>query len=305
MHFSGRSLGKAAALSMAVFVAAGVLAGVGKTVFADSIKIETSFPDEAFREYISSKFDLNGDGSLSDAERNAVEFIFAENKGIKTVKGIEYFPNLDTLLVGYNELKELDVSKNPSLTRIRCCDNKITELDLTKNKQLEDIDCTGSSFKTIDITGCEYLVACIKKGSTGEMYPTNPLGGYAFYEHVIDSRDCEVRVSFTPNIKPFGYCRNYIYDTYLCNFLFKEYDLDHNGWLSQAELAKITYLNISDQDVSSAMGIELMPNLQTLICGKNPMWKLDVSIFPTIRILLTFTAMETKSNTWMSAIIRS
>ena len=77
------------------------------------IKIDndTNFPDSAFREYVR-RFDTDGDGYLTDDERNAVIGDMGEatgpfNKGIKSLKGIEYFPNVEWLFCYGNELTEL------------------------------------------------------------------------------------------------------------------------------------------------------------------------------------------------------
>ena len=63
----------------------------------DGITIDaTTFPDEAFRNYVSTKID-NGDGMLVDSERDAVTEITIEFKGVSSMEGIGYFPNLSKL----------------------------------------------------------------------------------------------------------------------------------------------------------------------------------------------------------------
>ena len=82
-----------------------------------------NFPDETFRKYLR-KFDVTGDNKLASAERNAVKEIDVSGKGITTLEGISYFPNLFYLNCKKNQLTELDVSKNAQLKG----------LDSTKNR---------------------------------------------------------------------------------------------------------------------------------------------------------------------------
>ena len=154
----------AAALAAAVLAAAGLVCGAGKTVFADSVKISEAFPDRAFRDYVSSNIDSNGDGDLTDQERNAVDTIVVHAKEIGSLEGIEYFPNLESLVCTDNNIKTIDLSQNTRLKRLSCDGNKIKELDLTHNVDMEMLDCNDKSLKKIDITGCTKLIKCISAG---------------------------------------------------------------------------------------------------------------------------------------------
>lgn len=79
--------------------------------------------------------DIDGNNWLSKSERNKVE-ILDIGYSIKSAKGIEYFPNLRSLICSESYLRELDVSKNKNLQGLSCYDNQLTSLDLTKNKEL-------------------------------------------------------------------------------------------------------------------------------------------------------------------------
>ena len=61
---------------------------------------ETNFPDATFRSYVAKNFDTNKDNKLSAAERNGVAKIdvnpgFGSKGSIASLKGIEFFPNLN------------------------------------------------------------------------------------------------------------------------------------------------------------------------------------------------------------------
>ncbi len=117
---------------------------------SDSIAInETNFPDANFREYISETKDLDGDGYLSDSERNITMMSVTEDNEIKTLKGIEYFTNLKILRCSNISLEELDVSALSDLTALTCMGNNLTKLDLFNNNKLQRVNCSDNSLTTL------------------------------------------------------------------------------------------------------------------------------------------------------------
>lgn len=87
---------------------------------------EENFPDANFRAYISSKFDLDGNGTLSRKEIFAVTRINVSKMGITTLKGIEFFVNLVQLNCSDNHLVMVDLSNNTSILKVNA-DNNIRE----------------------------------------------------------------------------------------------------------------------------------------------------------------------------------
>ena len=110
-----------------------------------------NFPDAAFRECVKA-FDTDGNGKLSDAELNAVEEIECYEKGITSLKGIEYFPALRTLSCSKNNLTSLDVSQNPALENLYCSDNQLTNLDVSSNPGIWYLICSGNQLKSLDLS---------------------------------------------------------------------------------------------------------------------------------------------------------
>ena len=177
-------------LALAISVAAGLMSGAaGSVSAAGSVKInKTNFPDDVFRKYVSSNFDKNKDGTLSTAELLEVLEINVERRidsyddqgnphfvgtAVKTVKGIEFFPNLlhltcngneittidvskntnlDILHCALNKIEKLDVSKNIYLTVLECMNNKLTKLDVSKNTRLEFLSCGYNALQKLDVT---------------------------------------------------------------------------------------------------------------------------------------------------------
>ena len=120
---------------------------------AGSVEInETNFPDANFRGFVQNEFDTDKNNKLSSEEIAAVKEIIASTKGIKNLKGIEFFTALETLNCVGNELTELDVSKNTELTRLECWDNKLTALDVSKNTKLTRLGCWKNELTALDVS---------------------------------------------------------------------------------------------------------------------------------------------------------
>ncbi len=125
---------------------------------------ETNFPDPVFRKYVSDKLDKSNpkDNVLDQDEIDAVngfEVIVVEGMGIKSLKGIEFFPALELLRCSDNELTTLDVSKNTNLITLFCENNKLTSLNVSANPHLDWIHCSGNQLTELDITNCSsYLL---------------------------------------------------------------------------------------------------------------------------------------------------
>ena len=87
------------ALALVLLLATGWTAALAEEVVSNglgSIKIDAKhFPDKSFRELVKDEFDKNQDGKLSASERKAVKEVFTGGmSSFKSLKGIEYFPNL-------------------------------------------------------------------------------------------------------------------------------------------------------------------------------------------------------------------
>ncbi len=72
------------------------------SAFASVAINSTTFPNAAFRSYVSSNFDKNSDGVLSDAEIAKVRDISTASIGTVSLKGIENFTALRSLTCNFN-----------------------------------------------------------------------------------------------------------------------------------------------------------------------------------------------------------
>ncbi|MBQ7215573.1 MAG: hypothetical protein IJS39_06275 [Synergistaceae bacterium] len=140
-------------IALAVWLVLTICAGAWGDVAID----ETNFPDSIFRSHVSSSYDTDSNGYLSDEEIAAVTNISVFSMGISSLKGVEYFTALTSLYCDFNQLTELDVSKNTALTDLKCYNNQLTELDVSKNIYLTELWCHDNKLTTLDVSNCASL----------------------------------------------------------------------------------------------------------------------------------------------------
>ena len=134
----------------------------GYTITGDVVISENSFPDDAFRAYVSEECDTNGDGYLSKSEINAVTEIGVEGIGITDLTGIEHFTKLTYLNCSDNQILSINISNNAKLEDFNCGDNRLTSLDLSHNTELEYFGCINNPLQTLDVSFNPKLIDALK-----------------------------------------------------------------------------------------------------------------------------------------------
>ena len=133
-----------------------------QTAQAKDIPIDKEhFSNRFFREYIKNSFDCNQDGILSDEELVKVTVIdIGENSEFRTinefprvasVKGIEYFPNLEKIDVSGNQIYAINLKENKKLKILDVDSNDIASLDISQNPNLEELYCSDNGLKKLDV----------------------------------------------------------------------------------------------------------------------------------------------------------
>lgn len=141
-----------------VFMAAVVLMSLLPFRVSAQVAInETHFPDSVFRAYVQENFDTDRNGSLSEAECEAVRSIDVSGEydslsSLSDLSGIENFPNLEELACDYTELTSLDVSQSPVLKALFCLSTGITSLDVSRNPALVELDCSNTELTSLDVS---------------------------------------------------------------------------------------------------------------------------------------------------------
>ena len=116
---------------------------------------EEHFPDAEFRNRLCEN-DYAKDGLVTVEELADVDIIQCANtegrEKIKSLKGIELFPELTTIWAPGNDITELDVTKNAKLQSIDVEDSKITSIDLTQNPNLSYLNLNDNRLTAIDLS---------------------------------------------------------------------------------------------------------------------------------------------------------
>ena len=280
--------------------AAGAQSASGVSISAEN------FPDEAFRNYVSANFD-DGDGILSDTEISAVTAINVNGKGIKSLKGIEYFTALTKLDCNDNFLTELDVTQNTALTKLDCYENQITSLDLSSCTRLAYLDCCQNKLTNLEIkqcTGLTYL-ECEENDITSlDLSGLSALAELNCCNCLIESLD----LSGCVGLKDLNCGYNYIETLDLSDCRALEIigcgkddltDLDVSGCAGLTELYcydnQLTALDLSNNFL-----------LEILECNGNKLTSLDVSSCQKLKELDCYnnsiTSLDVSSNTELAKL---
>ena len=157
-----------------------------------------SFTDENLKRYIANSelygknengeyvliegtyVDSNRDGKICSDEAKAVYQLIIQGGNIADLSGLEYFTNLEYLVVTQVNITDIDLSKNtsiryvdfmynngpisltlsnnPNLERIHCGGNRnLTTLDLSGATALKELACDGNAIESLDVSKNLYL----------------------------------------------------------------------------------------------------------------------------------------------------
>lgn len=259
--------------------AAGAQSASGVSISAEN------FPDEAFRNYVSANFD-DGDGILSDTEISAVTAINVNGKGIKSLKGIEYFTALTKLDCNNNFLTELDVTQNTALTELNCENNRLSAFDVSNNTGLKELNCHENQITSLDLSNCTrlaYLDCCQNKLTNLEIKQCTGLTYLECEENDITSLDLS-GLSALAQLN----CYNCLIES-----------LDISGCVGLKDL-NCGYNYIETLDLSDCT------TLESIGCGDNELTDLDVRGCTRLKELYCYdnqlTALDLSNNFLLETI---
>ena len=305
-------------LSVATAILAAPLVGgmIPREVRADgSVEInEENFPDEVFRNYVATDLDKTpGDGELTSKDISSIDTIVLINKGVKSLKGIEFFPNLINLRCDKNELTSIDVSQNPELdylncarnqitsinfgditklTQLHCFDNRLTELSLSNLKILKEFDCGTNSIASLDLSNLPelFFLNCDNNLLTSlNITNDTKLKTMTCKFNLLKSlptgkSTCTSMTTFinSPQMDTSDYRialdRRFFPDVKFVEWLASQrLDTNSDGYLSDAELNGLSEIDVSVSEITSLDGIRYFPSLQYLFCEYTGIKELDLS----------------------------
>ena len=115
--------------------------------------LSNAFTDKTFRKYVRG---LLGDKKITKSACAAVTTLDVRNLGIKSLDGVEFFPNLTTLLCGdeketKNVIASLDLRENPKLEVLHCDNIKLMSLDVSLCPALKELSCAFNLLRSLDL----------------------------------------------------------------------------------------------------------------------------------------------------------
>lgn len=258
----------------------------------------TMFPDTKFANYIFSRFDRDGNGVLSDAEMNAVTDIRVCTDTITSVKGIEYFPNLEYLNCGgsrtYNNqtyqyeshglLTSIDISANTALLNLACFQNPgISSIDISTNTVLQRLEVACCGLTTIDVSNNPDLryLEC-SRNSIGALNVTanHALRELYCYTNQINSLDLSSNTELTVlncgsnQIRTLNLTSNVNLEELSCSSnQIESLDVSAN--------TKLRYLACNNNQITS-LDVSMLSNLESLYVYYNTLGTLDVTHNPKL-----------------------
>lgn len=137
-------------------------AGVGPITVAAAgtgVDIGTTFTDANFQSFVSSNFDANHDGSLSEEEIADVTSINVSNyaSAISSMKGIEVFTALESLNCSGQAIKSLDVVDLTNLVTINASNNQLSTFSFpTEAPNLTSVNLSGNLLTEITLQNTTY-----------------------------------------------------------------------------------------------------------------------------------------------------
>ena len=295
---------------------------------------ETNFPDANFRAWVKANCQSDGNNSLSDAEIAAVKTIEVPDMNITDLKGIERFTALTSLDCSANQLTSLDVSQNTALETLYCDFNELTSLDLSNNNALKQVVCSYNqltSFVVSKNASSLYMIYCfanqIKGAAMDRLVESWPDKNATKYLCVILDEATEGNVMTVQQVaaakekKWTAYYLNEnnswvvykgstsagidINENYFPDANFRAWVKancdDGDDYLTEAEMAAVKRIDVSEMEITTLKGIEHFTALVYLFCSDNKLSALNLSKNAMLQYLYCYnnqlTSLDLSHNT--------
>ena len=233
------------------------------------IKIgSNTFPDEKFRAYILENIDKDGDGYLSETEIAETTSITCGARSISSLKGIEYFVNVQSIDCRGNNLTQLDVSKNTALEDLLCSENNLTQLDVSKNIYLLGLDCSENNLTQLDVSKNTVLakLSCQQNNLTQLDVSKN-----VWYLNCYNNNLTQLDISKSVELRDLSCAKNNLTQLDVSkNTELQDLDCSGNNLtqLDVSENAKLCELKCYNNNISQ-LDMSNKSNLRILSCDRN------------------------------------
>lgn len=231
-------------------------------ILSDPVSLTAdNFPDEIFLNFIKSQnYDVDNDNYLSAAELATITTINCSGLGISNLSGINFFTSLTSLNCSNNNLSNLYIAK--TLSTFECAGNSYA-ITVDDNFQYDMSTLPGNfvAANASSIVNGTLSGTLLTADGYSVKYNYNCGNGNTtvFSLSVSYKSVADINSTNFPNDK----FREYI--------SAKEFDLNLDGKLSDFEISKIKFINLSNyaEAIDNMKGIELFSALESLYCNYN------------------------------------
>lgn len=112
-----------------------------------------------------STADFNQDGEISISEAVSITNLKLDNSNISSVAGLEYFSNLESLILSHNSLSNFPFADFPNLVDLEISFNQFTQINIQNHNKISFLQAAGNQITSADITNCSSLVDIILNGN--------------------------------------------------------------------------------------------------------------------------------------------
>ncbi len=227
--------------------------------------VPIEFEDANFKAWLVARFDSDGDGEISRVEGRRITRIENTNSdNVTSLKGIEYFPNLqwltwtgiesweDTGRVITGQLTRVDASQNLLLQQLNVSCNRLSTISLPATSTLTSLNIDRNQFVSVDLSGCPNLT----------------------FLHASVNQLTSLSVSSLP----------YLESLYCSENQITSLDVGACTWLQTLSF---------DSNQVSSIDISALSRLRWLDCYNNPLTEIDLSNCPQLQSLQCFSCQLT------------
>jgi Leucine-rich repeat (LRR) protein len=301
---------------------------------------QTFVPDNNFEQaLINLGYDNVLNDYVSTGNINMVTSLNVSNKNISELTGIEDFISLQTLICSNNQLESidisqnivlsyldcnfniltsLDVSQNLALTLLACRANQISGLDVSNNILLEYFSCRDNLLNDLDVSQNSNLVRLwcfnnqltslnVKNGNNTNILNSDFDATNNPNLTCIQIDNLAWNTTNWTNIDSQAYFSEDCNSTYVPDDNFEQalIDLGYdsgalNNYVTTSNIENLTFLNVSNKNISDLTGIEDFTALTNLSCYDNFLTTLNISNNIALTDLLCFnnqlTALDVNFN---------
>jgi uncharacterized repeat protein (TIGR01451 family) len=211
--------------------------------------------------------DTNNDGEIEVSEAITITELDFNYKDITSLEGISFFKNLTKLIIGYNDIENLDLTELVNLEYLDTDSNhELKELKLPESSNLKTLDCSYNNLPHLDLTNLTNLeILDCSANELLELDLTN------------NSKIINLNCNFN-NLKKLE----------ISNLVdIEKLDIGNDNFDTIIEIPNViglTRLNYSGANLTD-FDVDIMPNLNVLILSSNKLTEIDVTQNPKLVFL--------------------